>query len=97
VVGVVAGGGRFRPGIVMDHREAHEGSRVPIAMVGKAACRADASHGPIRVGDLLAASPTPGHAMRATDRSRAHGAVIGKALTPLDEGQGLVEMIISLQ
>jgi hypothetical protein len=49
------------------------------------------------VGDLLAASPTPGHAMRAGDRSRAPGAIIGKALTPLDGGTGLVEMIISLQ
>jgi hypothetical protein len=97
VVGVVAGGGRYRSGIVMDHREPGAGRRVPIAMVGKAACRVDARHGPVRVGDLLTSSPTPGCAMRAQDPAQAFGAVIGKALTPLDEGTGLVEMIISLQ
>ena len=97
VVGVVAGGGRFRPGIVMDHRAPGPGRRLPIAMVGKAACRVDAGHGAVRVGDLLTSSPTPGCAMRAADPALAFGAVIGKALTPLDEGTGLVEMIISLQ
>jgi hypothetical protein len=35
--------------------------------------------------------------MRAADPALAFGAVIGKALTPLDEGTGLVDMIISLQ
>ena len=97
VVGVVAGGGRYRSGIVMDHRADAGGQWVPIAMVGKAACRVDTLHGPVRVGDLLTSSPTPGCAMPATDPSRAFGTVIGKALTPLDEGIGLVDMIISLQ
>jgi hypothetical protein len=97
VVGVVAGGGSYRSGIVMDHRVTSEGCRAPIAMVGKAACRVDASYGPVRIGDLLTSSPTPGHAMRADDPARAFGAVIGKALTPLNEGRGLVHMLISLQ
>jgi hypothetical protein len=97
VVGVVAGGGRFRSGIILDHDAAAAGRRVAIAMVGKAACRVDARHGPVRVGDLLTSSPTPGCAMRAADPALAFGTVIGKALTPLDEGTGLVEMIISLQ
>jgi streptogramin lyase len=98
VVGVVAGAGAYRPGIVMDHRESEEGAvRVPISIMGKVACRADASHGPIAVGDLLTTSSTPGCAMRVADRSRAIGSVIGKALTPLASGTGFVDVLMTLQ
>lgn len=98
VVGVVAGAGAYRPGIVMDHRESHTGApRVPISIMGKAACRADAGPGAIAVGDLLTTSPTPGCAMRVADPARAFGAVIGKALTPLAEGTGFVDVLITLR
>lgn len=95
VVGVVAGAGAYRPAIVLDRSGA--GRRAPISMLGKAACRADATGGPIRVGDLLTSAELEGHAMAARDRDRAFGAVIGKALTPLDDGTGLVDMLICLQ
>jgi len=49
------------------------------------------------VGDLLTTSPTPGHAMRADDPGRAFGAVLGKALRPLADGQGLVPILVALQ
>ena len=39
----------------------------------------------------------PGHAMKATDRARATGAIIGKAMTPLAEGRGLVLVVVNLQ
>ena len=96
VVGVVAGAGSYRPGIVLDRRPA-DGRRLPISVMGKAMCRADAGHGPIRAGDLLTSSSSVGCAMRAADPQQAFGAVIGKALTPLDDGSGLVEMLIGLQ
>ena len=35
--------------------------------------------------------------MRATDRDRAFGAVIGKALAPLNEGQQLIPILVALQ
>ena len=44
---------------------------------------------PIVVGDLLSTSTTPGHAIMATDRSRAFGPIVGKALQSLAEGHGL--------
>lgn len=98
VVGVVAGAGAYRPGIVMDHRESENGTpRVPISIIGKAACRADATLGPIAIGDLLTTSTTPGCAMRVADPARSFGAVIGKALTPLPEGIGFVEVLMTLQ
>ena len=49
-----------------------EGVRRPaIALNGKVFCQVDAAYGPIRVGDLLVSSATPGHAMAATDLTRA--------------------------
>jgi hypothetical protein len=58
---------------------------------------ADASYGSIEAGDLLTTSATAGHAMKVSDHRRAQGAIIGKALTALDEGTGLVLVLVSLQ
>jgi hypothetical protein len=46
---------------------------------------------------LLITSPIPGHAMKAADPLRAFGAVIGKALAPMLEGQGLIPILVALQ
>jgi hypothetical protein len=35
--------------------------------------------------------------MKATDPGRAFGAVIGKALGPLQEGRGLIPILVALQ
>jgi hypothetical protein len=70
---------------------------VPVALMGKVYCKVDASYGPIRVGDLLTTSATPGHAMRATDRGLAFGAILGKALAGLEGGQALVPILVTLQ
>ena len=96
VAGVVSGAGGYKPGIVMD---THESSnlRQPVALLGKVFCKVDAAHGPIEIGDLLTTSPTPGHAMKADDPLKAFGTVIGKALRPLKESQGLIPILIALQ
>ena len=72
-------------------------NEVPLAMVGIVPCRVSTENGPIRRGDLLVTSSIPGHAMRATDRSRMTGAVIGKALHNFDNGTGTIEILVSLQ
>jgi hypothetical protein len=46
---------------------------------------------------MLTTSPTPGHAMKAADASKAFGAVIRKALMPLVRGKGLIPILIALQ
>ncbi len=96
VAGVVSGAGAYRPGIVLD-RQGPSSARKPIALLGKVYSKVDARFAPIDVGDLLTTSSTPGHAMKAADRGRAFGAVIGKALRPLEDGQGLVPILIALQ
>ena len=97
VVGVIAGGGSHRPGIIMDKQVNDTARRQPIALVGKVFCKVDATYGSIEVGDLLTSSATQGHAMKADDPTRAFGAVIGKAMAPLDDGHGLIPILISLQ
>jgi hypothetical protein len=40
---------------------------------------------------------TAGHAMKGTDRARMLGAVVGKALEPLREGTGVIQVLVTLQ
>ncbi|MEV0009442.1 hypothetical protein [Streptomyces sp. NPDC047973] len=99
VAGVVSGAGDRVPALVLDRR-GRQGSgqsgRRDVAVMGKVWCRSDASSRAIRVGDLLTTSSRPGHAMAAVDRDAAFGAVIGKALTPLGSGTGLVLALVGL-
>lgn len=96
VAGVISGAGTYKPGIVLD-KQPSQGNRSPVALLGKVFCKVDARYAPIEVGDLLTTSDTLGHAMRAADPFQAFGSVIGKALRPLREGQGLIPILIALQ
>lgn len=96
VVGVISGAGNYKPGIVLD-KQGSKPSRKPIALVGKVYCKVDARYGAVETGDLLTTSATPGHAMRASDQLKAFGAVVGKALRPLAEGEGLIPIVVALQ
>lgn len=96
VAGIVSGAGDIPVGAILGNLPGKENAP-PIALSGRVYCWADASNGPIEAGDLLTTSDTPGHAMRATDHTRAPGAVIGKAMTELKEGKGLVLVLVSLQ
>jgi hypothetical protein len=65
--------------------------------MGTVFCQADASTGPIGLGDMLTTSSTEGHAMKVTDPIRAFGAVLGKALGELRSGCGLIPVLVALQ
>jgi hypothetical protein len=95
VAGVLSGAGDCRPGIILG-RGPSRLNRWPLALSGKTFCKVDAQYTPINVGDLLTTSPTRGHAMKAHDPGKAYGAVIGKALDSLAEGQGLIPILIAL-
>jgi hypothetical protein len=97
---LVAGIYSTQPGVVAStHRidEALPNNEVPLAVVGIVPCKVTTENGPIATGDLLVASSTPGHAMRGTDRSRMLGAVVGKALEPLQKGAGVIQVLVTLQ
>jgi hypothetical protein len=95
VAGVISGAGAYRPAIVLDQQPSRE-HRVPIALMGKVYCKVDAQYGAIEAGDRLTTSPTAGHAMKVTDPTRGVGATIGKALLPMDEGTGLLPILVAL-
>jgi hypothetical protein len=95
VAGVISGAGDYKPGIVLD-RNNKKGQRQAIALVGKVFCKVDARQIPVNIGDLLTTSDTLGCAMRADDPNRAFGAVIGKALNPLN-GIGFIPILVALQ
>jgi len=47
---------------------------------------------------LLTTSSTPGYAMKALDRNRAQGAILGKAMERLARGQrGQILVLVTLQ
>jgi hypothetical protein len=96
VAGVVSGAGDVRPGLHMGQIGVASGS-TPVALTGRVYVRCSDENGPVRPGDLLTTSSTPGLAMRATDTERAFGAVIGKAMTSLEESHGLVLVLVNLQ
>ncbi len=97
VAGIVSGAGDVQPGMLMGQAGTLAGGQYPVALTGRVYCRVDAQYGAISPGDLLTTSPTTGHAMKATDSGQAQGAILGKALTTLETGTGLVLVLVSLQ
>jgi hypothetical protein len=97
VAGVVAGANGLSKGIILGNLEGSE-NHTPIAISGRVWVYADATHEAIEPGDFLTTSETPGYAMKASDPSRAHGAVLGKAMTRLEKGKtGMVLVLVNLQ
>ena len=98
VAGIISGANGIRPGITLTQKGTVADGTLPVASMGRvwALCDADAN-GAIAAGDMLTSSNTPGHAMKATDRERRDGAVIGKAMSSLKSGKGLVLVLVSLK
>ena len=97
VAGVISGAGGVLPGMLMGQRGTVADGKHPVALTGRVYAWMDAGHGAIVPGDLLTTSPTPGHGMKATEAGRSHGAIIGKAMTGLKSGKGLVLVLVALQ
>jgi hypothetical protein len=97
VAGIISGAGGVKPGMMMSQEGTLADGKHPVALSGRVYCWVDASQGAIEVGDLLTTSNTPGHAMKASDTAKAQGAIIGKAMTSLKEGKGLVLVLVTLQ
>jgi hypothetical protein len=96
IAGIVSGAGGVNPGLTLQQEGVLDGD-TQVAIAGRVYVQAEALSAPIQPGDLLTTSDMPGHAMKAADRTLAYGAVIGKAMTGLDEGTGLVLVLVNLQ
>jgi hypothetical protein len=98
VAGIISGANGINPGITLRQKGTVADGELPVASLGRVWCWCDAdANGAIEAGDMLTTSATPGHAMRVTDHNRANGAVIGKAMSSLKSGKGLVLVLVSLK
>jgi hypothetical protein len=68
-----------------------------VALTGRVYAKATAKNGAIQPGDLLTTADLPGYAMKVTDPARAQGAILGKAMSSLREGEGSVLVLVTLQ
>ena len=96
VAGVISGANGVNPGMIMGQDDSIADGDYPVALTGRVWVYCDASTGAITPGDLLTTAAMPGHAMKVSEHARATGATIGKAMTSLESGQGLVLVLISL-
>jgi hypothetical protein len=96
----VAGVVSETPGIILG--EAGIG-KVKVATTGRVKVRVDATKMPVRIGDLLATSDIEGVAMRSEPidvggvKIHRPGTLIGKALEDIEQGQGEILVLLSLQ
>ncbi len=97
VAGVVSGAGDIPMGAVLGNLPGYENAP-SIALSGRVWVRCDAGKASIAPGDLLTTSDSAGLAMKASDRERSHGTIIGKAMGALAQGEcGLVLVLVNLQ
>lgn len=96
----VAGVVSHQPGIILG---VGADSSEMIATTGRVKVHVTAANGPIRVGDLLSTSDKAGVAMKSLPidlgGTKIHrpGTLIGKALEPLESGEGEILVLLSLQ
>ena len=96
VAGIVSGANGINSGLSLHQEGVLEGGQ-NVALSGRVYVLADASNSPIKPGDLLTTSDTPGHAMKVTNQIKAQGAILGKAMSSLKEGKGMVLVLVTLQ
>jgi hypothetical protein len=96
VAGIVSGANGIQPGLSLSQKGTIEGGQ-NVALTGRVYALADASYAPIEPGDLLTTSDTPGHCMKVSDHTSGQGAIVGKAMSTLAKGKGIVLVLISLQ
>jgi hypothetical protein len=96
VAGVVSGANGVNAGIHLGQDSVMDGD-TKVAMTGRVYVKCTSENGAILPGDRLTTASLAGHAMKATDSMRSDGAVIGKAMSALDEETGLVLVLVNLQ
>jgi hypothetical protein len=73
---------------------------IPVAILGIVPTKVTTENGPIRVGDLLVTASTPAHAMKAKSITVNEveiyptGTILGKALEPLQNTEGVIKVLV---
>lgn len=96
VAGIISGANGVETGLFMGQAESIADGDYPIALTGRVYVYANEEGGEIRPGDLLTTSTTYGYAMKVKNYQNAQGAIIGKAMTGIDDN-GFVLVLVNLQ
>jgi hypothetical protein len=96
VAGIVSGANGVNTGLALLQEGTLDAGQ-NVALTGRVYVQADAASAPIEPGDLLTTSATPGHAMKVADHTQSQGAILGKAMSSLKEGKGMVLVLVTLQ
>jgi hypothetical protein len=96
VAGVVSGAGGVNPGLLLGQDDVFTGD-TKVAMTGRVYVNCSTENGPIVPGDRLTTATREGHAMRVSEELPSSGSVIGKAMSSLESGSGLVLVLVNLQ
>ena len=97
LAGIISGANGINPGVLMGQKGSIADGDYPVALTGRVYVKADASFGAIKSGDQLTSSSIPGYAMKVKKYARAHGAIVGKAMSDLGSGRGYVLVLVNLQ
>ncbi len=93
VIGVVSG----NPTVIINNAGT-EKKVYPVALAGKVLCKVDARNRPVKPGDLIVTSNTPGCGMAGViDSFDKIGTVVGKALDSLEDGIGIIPLFLLSQ
>ncbi|NQY74066.1 MAG: hypothetical protein HRT90_04810, partial [Candidatus Margulisbacteria bacterium] len=95
IAGVISGANGINPGLVMGQEGTVADGKYPVALVGRVYVKCVTYGAAIKPGDLLTSSKVPGHAMRVTNYKKARGAIIGKAMSGLNEKTGMVLVLVN--
>lgn len=96
VAGIISGAHGVKPGMLMGQDGTIADGDYPIALTGRVYVKASHEGGEIKPGDLLTSSSDLGIAMKVEDFEKGQGAIIGKAMTKIDE-DGYVLVLVNLQ
>lgn len=97
VAGVISGANGIDPGLIMSQDNSIASGDHAVALTGRVYVKATDANGKIKPGDFLTSSSIPGYAMKAKNMRKAKGAIIGKAMTGLEDSDGYVLVLISMQ
>ena len=94
LAGVISGANGIKPGIIMGQKGTLAHGDHNITLSGRAYVKANTTNGKIKVGDVLTSSDVPGEAMRATSNRKSEGAILGKAMTALEDESGFILVLV---
>ena len=97
VVGIISGANGIETGMFMGQKGSIAHGDYPIAITGRTYVYANTENGKIEAGDFLTSSSQKGYAMKVRKMKKSQGAIIGKALTSLEKGEGFVLVLVNLQ